>query len=225
MVSSGPDAVLLALRREGFVLAAAGDGGTTLRVAPAARLTPQHRIALRTQKGAILGLLRREADESAARRRAPHDSRPDLEACQHDAVWWSVLLALAHEVHGVDDPRGVYGALHGSRCLGAGLARTSGGALRIVPGAIPPAEWRDLRGKWLVPHRTAITELLVAVAAAEQLLLEEFDDDASALAEVRRVWARARVLTPAEVAAIDTLPLVDWRRLPRALHAHTPTGE
>lgn len=225
MVASGPDAFLAALRREGFVLAVAGDGGTTLRVAPATRLTPQHRLALRTQKGAILRLLRREAEEAAASRRAPHDPRPDLDAAQHDAVWWSVLLALALEVHGADDPRGVYGALHGSRCLGAGLARTSGGALRIVPGAIPPAEWRDIRGEWLVPHRISVAELLVAVASAAQRLTGELAVDAAALAGVRRVWPEARVLTPTEVAAIESLPVVDRRRLPRASHAHIQKGE
>lgn len=121
-------------------------------------------------------------------------------------------------------PPGVYGALHASRCLGAGLARTSGGALRIVPGAISPAEWRDIRAAWLVPHRVAVTELLVAAATAKQLLDEKVADDAAALAEVRRVWPEARALTPAEVAALEALPVVDWRRLPHSLHAHTRTG-
>lgn len=153
-----------------------------------------------------------------------HDPRPELDAYQHDGVWWSVLLALALEVQGADDARGVYGALHASRCLGAGLARTSGGALRIVPGAIPAAAWSAIRAERLVPHRAAIAALLVAVAAAKHLLIEELAADAAALAEVHRVWPHTRVLTPAEVAAVEALPVVDWRRLPRASHAHIQTG-
>jgi hypothetical protein len=224
MTSFGPDVLLATLRAAAFVLTVAG-GGETLRIAPATRLTPQQRAALHREKGPILRLLRQEAEEAAASRRAPHDPRPDLDAAQHDAVWWSVLLALALEVHGADDPRGVYGALQGSRCLGAALARSSSGALRIVPGAIAPAEWRDLRVEWLVPHRTAITELLVAVAAAEQLLTGQLADDTSTFAEVRQVWPEARALTPAEMAAIETLPVVDWRRWPRTLQAQIRTGD
>lgn len=153
------------------------------------------------------------------------DPRPDLAACLRDAVWWSVLLALALEVHGADGPRGVYGALHASRCLGAGLARTSGGALRIVPAAIRPAAWPAIRAEWLVPHRAAVAALLVAVAAGERLLAEELAADAAALAAVRRVWPDAQLLTPAEVAAFKALPVVDWRRLPYPSHVHFQTGE
>ena len=90
---------------------------------------------------------------------------------------------------------------------------------------IPAAEWRAIRADWLLPHRTAITQMLVAVAAAEQLLASELADDPAALAAVRRVWPEAWELTPAEVAAIETLPIEDWRRWPRTPHARSRTGD
>jgi hypothetical protein len=119
MTSFGPDVLLATLRAAAFVLTVAG-GGETLRIAPATRLTPQQRAALHREKGPILRLLRQEAEEAAASRRAPHDPRPDLDAAQHDAVWWSVLLALALEVHGADDPRGCLRCAAGEPLPGCG---------------------------------------------------------------------------------------------------------
>src|SRR5687768_6392381 len=115
MAPPAPAALLGALRAQGFVLTAAG-GGQTLRVSPASELPDARRAAIRTHKAGLLELLHREAAVAAASRRAPHDPRPDLDATQRDAVWWSVLLALAADVCGDRDPRGVYGALHGVRC-------------------------------------------------------------------------------------------------------------
>src|SRR5262249_37542117 len=140
--------VLTAFRADGFALAVDGTGAT-FRVSPASRLTAARRAALRAHTEGLLPLLHLEAAEAAARRRAPPDPPPHLDATQRDAVWWSVLLALAAEVHGDDDPRAVYGALHGVRCLGAALVRTPGGALRIVAGAVPASEWRAVRSAWL----------------------------------------------------------------------------
>jgi hypothetical protein len=210
--ASSPPGLLDALRAEGFTLTiAAGPGGATLRVGPATRLSAAQRAAIRTHKAALLELLRREAAEAAARLRAPHDPRPDLDATQRDAVWWSVLLALAAEAHGEGDPRGVYGALRGVRCLGAGLGRTPGGALRIVAGSVPAGEWRAVRGAWLVPHRPAVLELLRAVARAWRTRAAELAGVAETLREVRRVWPEARALSDPEVEALDALPAVDHR--------------
>jgi hypothetical protein len=47
-------------------------------------------------------------------------------------------------------------------------------------------------------------------------------DAAAALAAVRRVWPGARVLAPAEVAALEALPLVDPRSLPPAAGGPSP---
>ncbi len=219
---SGPEEIVAALRAQGFVLSEAG-GGDRLRVSPAARLTPPQRALLRAHKGAILERLRRdperEGHEAGVRRRAPHDPRPDLDAAQRDAVWWSVLLELAAEVYRPAGSHGVYGALHASRCLGAGLARTPGGGLRLTPGAIPPAEWPAVRSECLAPHRTAVATLLRAVAVAAQALAEELAADQDALAAVRLVWPSARPLDPRELAEITALPVVDWRTLPRTVPA------
>jgi hypothetical protein len=210
--ASSPPGLLDALRSAGFTLTiAAGPDGATLRVWPATRLTAPQRAALRAHKPALLELLRLEAAEAAARRRAPHDPRPDLDATQRDAVWWSVLLALAAEAYGDGDPRGVFGALHGVRCLGAGLARTPGGALRIVAGAVPAPEWRAVRSAWLAPHRAAVLELLRAVAAAWKEHAADLEGVAATLRDVRRVWPDARQLSGPEAAALDALPAVDLR--------------
>ena len=192
-------ALLESLRTAGFRLEAV-DEGTTLRVSPATRLTPQQRAALR-----------REAQEAATRRRAPHDPRPHLGAAHRDAVWWSVLLALAAEVHGEDAPGGVYGTLHGVRCLGAALARAPTGALRIVAGAVPAPEWRAARSAWLAPHRAAVLELLRAVATAWEAHAADLAAVAATIRDVRSVWPDARPLSPTEVAALDALPIVGRR--------------
>jgi hypothetical protein len=206
-----PDGLLAALRADAFVLTLGGAGGV-LRVSPARELSDAHRHAIRCHKAGLLELLRREAaEEAAARERAPHDPRPDLDATQRDAVWWSVLLALAAEARGDGDPDGVYGALHGVRCLGAGLARTPGGALRIVAGAVPDSEWRAVRSAWLAPHRAAVLELLRAVAAAWEAHAAELAAVAAAIRDVRRVWPGARELSRQEVEIVDALPTVELR--------------
>jgi hypothetical protein len=222
-----PAAVLGALRAQGFVLTAAG-GGQTLRVSPASDLSDARRAAIRTHRAGLLELLRREAAVAAARDRAPHDPRPDLDATQRDAVWWSLLLALAAEVHGDGDPRGVYGALHGVRCLGAGLGRAQGGAVRIVAGTVPTGEWRAARAAWLAPHRAAVLELLRAVTAAWQAHAADLAAVAAAIRGVRRVWPDARELSRQEAAALDALPIVELRTAtPEGAPAlaGTPTGQ
>lgn len=219
MAASSPDALLATLRAQGFVLSVAG-GGDRLRVSPTARLTPPQRDLLRAHKETILALLRRENErqghEAGVTRRAPHDPRPDLDAAQRDAVWWSVLLELAAEVYGADAPSGVYGALHATRCLGAGLARTPGGGLRLTPGAIPPAAWPTVRSERLESHRGAVVVLLRAVAEAAVARIEELAAEEATLAAVRLVWLDARPLDPCELARIAALPLVDWRTVFRA---------
>lgn len=83
------------------------------------------------------------------------DPRLDLTT---DSRLWSELLRRAAAVD-QDDPNGLYGALDGLRCLGAGLIRDSRG-LRLVPGEIDRAEYAELRAKWLVPHSARLKQLL-----------------------------------------------------------------
>ncbi|MBI4506416.1 MAG: hypothetical protein HY691_12840 [Chloroflexi bacterium] len=145
-------ALLADLRARGVELVAAGD---RLRWrAPAGVLSEQDRAALAENKSALLRLL---AAKGAAVAEANYraDPRPDI---AHDHQRWTHLLACAFALDG-HDPGGVYGALHGLRCLGARLA-DDGHGLRLLPGELAHEEYRALRQRWLVPHREALTLLL-----------------------------------------------------------------
>jgi hypothetical protein len=78
------------------------------------------------------------------------DPRPDLP----DSPLWGPLLAAAWR-----EGAAVYGALHGLRCLGAG-AEAAGAGLRLVAGEIDPAEYAELRRRWLLPHLATLRRLL-----------------------------------------------------------------
>jgi len=87
------------------------------------------------------------------------DPRPDLVA---DHAQWEDLLGRAWRLDAAD-PEGVYGALNGIRCCAARLERTQPAGWRIVRGdELSEQEWHDLRERWLLPHRDAITKLLGA---------------------------------------------------------------
>jgi len=87
------------------------------------------------------------------------DPRPDLVA-DHDR--WEDLLGRAWRLDAAD-PEGVYGALNGIRCCAARLERTQSAGWRLVKGdELSEQEWHDLRERWLLPHREAITKLLGA---------------------------------------------------------------
>ncbi|MBI2321341.1 MAG: hypothetical protein HYU88_04425 [Chloroflexi bacterium] len=138
------------LRARGVELAAVGD---RLRWrAPAGVLDDSDRAALVENKQALLAAL--AAEERAAEANYRTDPRPELP--DHSA--WVRLLARAYEADG-HDPAGVYGALHGMRCLGARLA-DDGNGLRLLPGELARDEYRALRQRWLLPHREALTLLL-----------------------------------------------------------------
>ena len=83
------------------------------------------------------------------------DPRPEL---TEDSTLWARLLALAYEVDGTA-PDGMYGALDGMRCMGAGLG-VVGGKLKLTAGAMDPEEYGQDCTKYLMPHRTALAELL-----------------------------------------------------------------
>ena len=83
------------------------------------------------------------------------DPRPDL----GDTQRWTALLARAYDQDGVD-PRGLFGALHGMRCLGASLEVVTHGGLRLVPGEIKPEVYAQLRREWLLEHGERLRQLL-----------------------------------------------------------------
>lgn len=103
------------------------------------------------------------------------DPRPDLTADR--ARWWLVLEA-AYRLDG-QDPAGLYGALFGMRCCGARLELANPKDYSLQPEGPAPtyrlvrgeelseAEYTDLRQRYLVPHREALTRLLSAPSAAQ----------------------------------------------------------
>jgi hypothetical protein len=83
------------------------------------------------------------------------DPRPDLAP---DSPVWAKLLSAAYHLDG-HDPYGVWGALHGMRCLGAHIEVLAGQA-RIQPGEVNTQEYMLLRERYLRPHLAAICRLL-----------------------------------------------------------------
>ncbi|MBI4506292.1 MAG: hypothetical protein HY691_12220 [Chloroflexi bacterium] len=145
-----PGALLADLRARGVELVAAGD---RLRWrAPAGVLTDVDRATLREHKAALVAVL--AAGDAVAEANYRLDPRPELP----DHTQWVKLLARAYGLHG-HEPAGVYGALHGMRCLCV-LLRDDGNGLRLLPGELARDEYAALRARWLLPHREALTELL-----------------------------------------------------------------
>ena len=82
------------------------------------------------------------------------DPRPDL----GDGPLYGRLLALAWALDG-HDPAGLFGALHGLRCLGARTGRDVGRA-RLLAGEIPAPEYAALRRRYLLPRADDLRRLL-----------------------------------------------------------------
>lgn len=103
------------------------------------------------------------------------DPRPDLTA---DRSRWWLLLEAGYRLDG-QDPNGLYSALFGLRCCGARLELANAATWGARPEDPPPtyrlvrgeelseAEYADLRQRYLVPHRQALTRLLSAPSAAQ----------------------------------------------------------
>lgn len=117
-----------------------------LRYRPIDALPAALRAELGAHRPAVLALLAME--------RYTADPRPDL----GDSARWRELLTAAY-THDGHDQGGLFGALHGLRCLGASLREGTGG-LRLFPGELAADEYRALREVYLVPHRAALVNLL-----------------------------------------------------------------
>jgi hypothetical protein len=169
-----------AIPRERDVRLAATPDGRLRFDAPAGAVTPELRAALGVRRAQLLALVRHwrlpygplgvllaepsaraDAGVSPADPAGPAaDPRPDLGA---DSRAWAALLALASAQDG-GQPDGVFGCLHGVRCLGARLARGERDR-SLSPGEIAPAEWEALRREWLLSRRELVRTLLVLLAA------------------------------------------------------------
>jgi hypothetical protein len=80
------------------------------------------------------------------------DPRSDLKT---DHFFWEVLLINSKQMF----PE-IFGTLHGIRCSGAQLARTSSGGLKLLPGENTSEEWEDTKVRWLSPVKDKLAYLL-----------------------------------------------------------------
>jgi len=90
------------------------------------------------------------------------DPRPDL---RDDSQLWTDLLINAKTMFPAwinDIP--FFGTLHGIRCSGAGLARTTTGGCKLMPGENNEVEWADTKNRWLDPVKDALVKLLQLTA-------------------------------------------------------------
>jgi hypothetical protein len=112
----------------------------------------------------LLAMIAEHKSEILEALRWTQDPRPDF---ADDSALWTRLLARAHQWD-ADDPRGLFGALHGFRIWGARLEEREG-RLFIRPRPAPEGGWADEaefqaeRQQWLVPHAVALVRLLRAV--------------------------------------------------------------
>ncbi len=91
------------------------------------------------------------------------DPRPELTG---DSDLWARLLALAYDLDG-DLQGGLFGALHGLRCMGAGLV-LNGGKAKLVHGEMTREEYSVDRETYLQQHRAALIGLLRRLDVAEE---------------------------------------------------------
>ena len=91
------------------------------------------------------------------------DPRPDLAA---DSELWARLLAMAYD-HDGELAGGLFGALHGLRCMGAGLVLI-GGKAKLVHGEMTREEYNVDRETYLQQHRAALIGLLRRLDVAEE---------------------------------------------------------
>jgi hypothetical protein len=143
-----------------------------VRRAPGASVSDSHGAPasekiVRHEKSAFAGgdhglslIFSREPGEKGEQeRRARLTADPRADDCPEDSLFWQDLMERSYAYDG-HDARGLFGALHGFRCLGARLERRPAGGYRLVPGEIPDREYQRLRAEWLLPHRDALIRLL-----------------------------------------------------------------
>lgn len=90
------------------------------------------------------------------------DPRTDLAT---DSRWWTELLARTYQLDG-DVATGLFGALHGMRCLGAQLERTFYG-FRLRPGELSKSEYAVCRRDYLAARAGKLRELLVKLDSGD----------------------------------------------------------
>jgi hypothetical protein len=81
-----------------------------------------------------------------------------------DSELWEQLLDWSYDID-ARVPYGLFGALHGLRCLGARLQWTLWG-FRLVPGEISRSEYLALRRRYLIPWASTLESLLARLGAA-----------------------------------------------------------
>ncbi len=104
--------------------------------------------------------VRPHAGSAAARERFTCDPRPELP----DTSLWEGVLALTYEIDG-GNTNGLFGALHGLRCLGAQLVETDAG-IGLVAGE-RSGEFAALQAAYLAPHAAALTAVFARIARTQ----------------------------------------------------------
>jgi hypothetical protein len=84
-----------------------------------------------------------------------------------DTHLWLGLLAAARTLDG-DAPLGLFGALHGLRCLGARLHPTRTG-VRLRAGEMRWDEYLALREEYLMPHAATLRRLLALPPTTDEV--------------------------------------------------------
>lgn len=110
------------------------------------------------------------------------DPRPEL---TRDTPRWRRLLAVAFLVDG-DHPEGLFGALHGLRCLGARLVAsgsTEQGCRLLPPEGYDTRQWQADRQCWLLPHEEILMPLLAGLARPDGAGLSQNRTRVSLLSE------------------------------------------
>jgi hypothetical protein len=81
-----------------------------------------------------------------------------------DSILWEFLLQASYDFDAGSDP-GLFGSLHGMRCLGARLEHALWG-IRLVPGHISRGQYGSLRQRYLMPWAAVLEALLAELSEA-----------------------------------------------------------
>ena len=92
---------------------------------------------------------------------------PRWQDFSEDRELWMLLLSWAYDVDGAA-PDGLFGILHGLRCLGARLESHPSG-IRLRPGEIERGDYSALKQQYLLPRSGMLKRLLVELEGEMKL--------------------------------------------------------
>jgi hypothetical protein len=89
---------------------------------------------------------------------------PRTEDLPEDSLLWDYLLQASFDFD-AGSADGLFGCLHGLRCLGARLERALWG-IRLVPGELGRGQYSALRQRYLMPQAEVLEGLLAELGEA-----------------------------------------------------------